>query len=387
MTASLNGSAKPSIRVAMIIQAYYPYPHIGGAERQIAQLAPLLKERGVSVDILTRRYPGLSPFELIDGVPVHRLPIPGPKALKSLAFTASALPVLRRIKPDVIHAHELLSPTTTAVLAKRIFKTPVAAKVLRGGSLGDIAKLKGRGTGMRRFDSFRKQVDAFITISAEINDELAALGIPAAQRPFIPNGVDTDRFKPVSTEEKAAVRRRLNLPAGTITVFMGRLSPEKRVDQLVDVWPAIRAAYKDANLVILGTGPEEETLKQRAGAGVIFAGRIADVVPYLQAADIFVLPSSTEGLSNAMLEGMAMGLAVVATDVGGAPDLIQHGQSGWLIPPDTPAKLEEAFITLLADTAARQAMGQKARQKVEQEYALAAVADRLRQLYDRLLSH
>jgi hypothetical protein len=120
----------------MIIQAYYP--HVGGAEQQLMALVPLLQARGVEINILTRRYPGLNSFEIIGGAPVHRLPIPGPKAVASTIFTLSALPLLARLRPHLIHAHELLSPTTTAVAAKRLFGIPVVAKVLRGGTLGDI---------------------------------------------------------------------------------------------------------------------------------------------------------------------------------------------------------------------------------------------------------
>jgi glycosyltransferase involved in cell wall biosynthesis len=160
----------------MIIQAYHP--HVGGAERQLMALVPLLQARGVEINILTRRYPGLKPFEMIGGAPVHRLPIPGPKPVASTAFTLAALPLLARLRPHVIHAHELLSPTTTAVAAKRLYNTPVVAKVLRGGVLGDIDKLQKKPLGQRRLATFRRQVDAFITISQEIDDELAALGVP-----------------------------------------------------------------------------------------------------------------------------------------------------------------------------------------------------------------
>lgn len=371
------------ITVAMIIQAYLP--HVGGAERQLAALAPLLRERGVTVHVLTRRYEGLAAYEEIGGVPVHRLAIRGHKVVKSAMFSLGALRLLRRLRPDVIHAHELLSPTTTAVLAKRWLGVPVVAKVLRGGELGDIAKLRTRPTGMRRFDQFREQVDAFIAISKEIDAELAGLDVPLERRPFIPNGVDTARFTPVAAERKLALRGELGLPHGRVAVFTGRLSPEKRVDQLVAVWPQVREVYNDAHLLVLGTGPEEDMLRARAGEGVIFVGRQADVVPYLQAADVFVLPSATEGLSNALLEGMATGLAVMATDVGGAPDLIQQGRNGWLIRPDEPAALLEGLLALFgAEDGAE--LGRLARERVLADYGLTAVADKLRRLYDRLLS-
>ena len=376
--------SKP-IRVSMIIQAFYP--HVGGAERQLAALAPLLKINGVEIDILTRRYAGLASFEYLNDVPVHRLPIPGPKPINSTVFMLAAMPLLRRLQPDIIHAHELLSPTATAVTAKRLFGTPVVAKVLRGGSLGDIEKLKRNRVSARRINSYRKTVDRFIAISSEIDTELAEAGIPAGRRVFIPNGVDVKRFVSLSGSEKKDRRAALGLPHHVpIVVFTGRLSPEKRINYLVDMWPSIRLEHPGAMLLIIGTGPEAQALRQAAGEGVLFAGKVENVVPYLQAADLFVLPSSTEGLSNALLEALAVGLACVATAVGGAPDVVEHGRTGWLIPPEKPDLLKNGILTLLNNSRLRLEMGQLGRNKIVRDYALSTTAARLRRLYDELLS-
>lgn len=372
------------LRVAMLIQAYHP--HVGGAERQLKALTPRLQRQGVDVSILTRRFPGMKPFERIEDVPVYRLPVPGPKALASLSFTLNALWLLRRLQPDLIHAHELLSPTTTALAAKRAYNLPVVAKVLRGGVLGDVAKLKSRKSGQRRIDLMKQNVDAFITISREIDQELEDLGVDVAKRVFIPNGVDIQRFQPALAAEKPSLRSRLGISGEPVAVFAGRFVPEKRIDFLVDSWPAVRECHPGAELVLLGDGPEMDGLKARAGQGVTFAGQVDDVRPYLQAADLFVLPSSTEGLSNSLLEGMAMGLPCLATRVGGASDLIEHGTNGWLVPPEDRLALESGLIHLFALDEARQRMGEEARKKVLNEYALDRVADRLCGLYAGLTS-
>ena len=374
----------PTIRVVMLIQGYLP--RIGGAERQLAALAPLLNQRGVEIHVLTRKYAGLSAYEEMDGVPVHRLPIPGPKAMASLAYTASALPLIRRLQPDVLHAHELLSPTTTAVLAKRLMGMPVVTKILRGGTLGDLAKLHNKPGGLRRLASFKKQVDGFIAISDEIVGELTAVGVPPERQLFIPNGVDTQRFNPAQPSEKVALRQKLRLPEGLNVVFTGRLSPEKRVNDVITAWPAIRRHVPNANLLLIGSGDEEATLKEMAGDGVYFLGRIEDVAPYLRSADLFILPSETEGLSNALLEAMACGLPAVVTAVGGATDLIVHQKSGWLIPPKSEEAIHDAVATLLANEEMRNRLGTMARQKIMSEYTLNQTADRLVQLYRALIS-
>lgn len=372
---------RPDLSVAMIIQAYLP--QIGGAERQLAALAPLLAEQGVNISVITRRYPGMSRFEVINQVPVYRLPVPGPKAVASLSFTLAALSRLRRLQPDVIHAHELLSPTTTAAAAKRWLGIPVVAKVLRGGVLGDLAKLQGRFGGPRRMDTFKRLVDGFIVISQEIDQELARWGVPEQKRVFIPNGVDTQRFKPVSASEKAALRQQHGLPDGPMALFTGRFVAEKCLDQVVGVWQEVRADSPQAQLLLAGSGPEEATLRQMAGAGVTFLGQVEDVLPYLQMADVFVLPSATEGLSNAMLEALASGLAVIATDVGGAPDVITHEESGWLLRPRRPEALLQALTTLFSQNELRLRFGQAGRQKVIQGYSLHVTAEQLVVLYHR----
>jgi glycosyltransferase involved in cell wall biosynthesis len=379
------------MRVAMFIQGYYPL--LGGAERQLASLAPRLQARGVDVHVITRRYPGLVAFEMVDGVPVHRMPIPGNKITASLGFTISSILQVRRLRPAVLHAHELLSPTTTAVSAKRLLGIPVVAKPLRGGRLGDIQRLQRMPFGARRLATFRRSVDAFIVISREIDAELDQVGVPPARRVFIPNGVDTERFTPLPPREQSApllprdaLRESLGLPDGPVAVFSGRLAPEKRVDRLLGVWPAVRAACAGATLLVLGSGPEAARLREMAAPGVRFAGQIDDVAPYLQAADLFVLPSVAEGLSNALLEAMAAGLPTIVTAVGAAGEVIEHGYDGWLIQPDDEAGLQAALIGLLGDATQRTSLGRNARQRVLQRYGLDRTADRLCELYAAVVS-
>jgi len=375
---------KDRIQVAMIIQSYWP--RIGGAERQLASLAPLLKARGVDIQVITRRYTGMAAYEIVDEVPVHRLPAPRPKALASAVFTAAALRLLKRQRPDLLHAHELLSPTTAGIAAKRLFGIPLVVKVLRGGELGDIAKLKRRPTGRMRLALMHKLVDRFLVISREIEAELAEVGIPPERCLHLPNGVDSAHFTPVGPEAKQTTRTKLGLPEAPTAVYTGRLTPEKHLERLIGLWPAVRGAQPGAHLLIVGSGEQEAHLREIAGSGVGFTGAVEDVRPYLQAADLFVLPSSTEGLSNALLEAMAAGLAVVATAVGGAPDVITHGENGWLVPPDEEPALEEAIITLLENPVLREQLGEQARQRVMSQYSLPEVAERLRALYGEVLA-
>ncbi len=385
------------LRVAMICQGYFPL--VGGAERQVASVSQELAQRGVEVHVLTRRFSGLQPEEKLQGVTVHRLPAPRPKALASLTFSLSALPLIHRLRPDILHAHELLSPATTAVAAGLLYQIPVVATVHGGG---EIHRLKEKAFGKVRLNIFRSRIKRFITIGKEIDDQLASEGVPDDIRTWIPNGVDLLHFHPILNEKKEQLKVDLQLPPGPLVVFTGRLVQLKRVDQLIIAWRNVRKQFPQASLLILGTGPEHEALQQLAystnvhfsnpqddhGTGVYFLGEIQDVAPYLQAADLFILPSSREGLSVSLLEAMACGLPVIATQVGGNVDLVHHLQTGWLIPDaagdELPHHLSEAVQTLLTDTSLQTRLAQAGRELVTQTYSLARVAADLSHLYTTL---
>jgi glycosyltransferase involved in cell wall biosynthesis len=129
-----------------------------------------------------------------------------------------------------------------------------------------------------------------------------------------------------------------------------------------------------------------QSLKEQASKGIIFTGRVDNVLPYLQSADVFVLPSAREGLSNSLIEAMATSLPVVVTSVGGAPDIIEDGVNGYLVEPDDVIGLQSTLAMVLGSQESREKAGKAARQKIIERYTLTTVADELRKLYDTLLS-
>jgi glycosyltransferase involved in cell wall biosynthesis len=370
-----------SIKVSMLIHDYYPL--IGGAQGQLKKLVPLLSEQGIEVSVITRYVVGCPSYEVIDGIPVYRMPTYRTKVFASLSYTLTSIRYIWKIKPDVIHSYELYSPTTTAMIAKALLNIPVAVKILRGGSLGDIRRLHKKFMGSTRMKIFTRYVDRFIAISDEIQQELSDIGIPMEKHTFIPNGVDTNYFKPVSETEKQQIRHRLNLPYGRLVIFTGRLEAEKRLSNLLTVWDQFDDPT--ANLIIVGTGGQEEELKNIANDKVHFIGRVDDVLPYLQACDIFILPSESEGLSNAMLEAMAVGLPVIATNVGGASDLITSSDTGWLIDVNDTTGLYRALSEALQYSPnALQQIGLNGRAVIQETYSLRMTADSLCELYRNL---
>ncbi len=368
----------------MLIQEYAPI--IGGGQTQLAGEAAVLAGLGVDVAVLTRRWRAeLLPFERLGPAAVYRLPASGPKAVAAILYILSAAWTIGQLRPDVLHAHELLSPTSAAILGKWLFRRPVLATVLGGGSLGDLRKIQRGRLGRLRTRLVLRSVDTFIVISEEIDRELEALGVPAGKRLRIPNAVDTERFVPASPEDRPLLRDKLGLPDGKLVIFTGRLEAEKQVDHLLAIWPRLLSQVPEAHLLVLGTGSLEADLRAQAMEQVHFLGSKADVTPYLRAADLFVLPSSREGLSVSMLEAMACALPAVVTRVGGAADVISDRESGWLVQPGDQDALVEGLVRLLKDEDLRRSMGNRARGRVLESYGLAHLGAQLRDAYDRLL--
>jgi len=370
-------------RVAMVIQSYYP--HVGGAEKQLQRLIPRLRQLGLEICVLTRHQRDWQKFEIIDGVPIYRLPARGSKIISSTSFVLSAVSVLRRWKPDIIHAHAMASPGLVSLVTKRLYHVPIIVKVLRGGMQGDIQSLKKRFMGSYFLGFLGQNVDAFAVISKEIDRELGALGISPQKRIFIPNGVNIHHFMPVSAAHKKNLRAKLHLKNELpVAVYAGRLQPEKQVDHLLRIWDRFDEKVRP-QLLIIGTGSSDSELRAMSSSGVRFVGQVEDVAPYLQAADIFVLPSATEGLSNSLLEAMSCGLAVIATAVGGNRDLIKNNDNGILVQPNNVSALQHALTLILENPEMLKRLGQRAREHVLTNYSLDSTAEKLARLYNQLI--
>ena len=372
------------ITVGMLIQRFSP--HVGGAENQLLALLPRLRARGIRPIVLTRRLAGTPGIELMEGTPVVRFAARGPKVRAGSEYIAGALAFLlrRRRTIDVLHAHELLSPATIGLLAKWGGGPPLLVKVLRGGVLSDLRALRRRPFGELRWKAYRRWVDRFIAISEEIEQELLAEGVPSPRIGRIPNGVDIDVFHPVEPGRRDRLRVELGLVDAPTAIFAGRLAPEKRIESVVSAWPSVRSKVPGAQLLIVGDGPSASALRGRATEGVRLLGNQDSVTSYLQASDLFVLPSVAEGLSNAMLEAMACGLPCLVHGHGGALDAIEPGVSGRFLNDESVEAVVAALADLLSHPEARLAMGARARAVVVDRYSLDGVADRLAALYHEL---
>jgi glycosyltransferase involved in cell wall biosynthesis len=222
-----------------------------------------------------------------------------------------------------------------------------------------------------------------IVVNAEL---LRPRGRAGARTDVIPSGVDTDVFRPTAARGEA--KTRLGLPgAGPVIGTVGRLEPRKGTATLVEAVAVLRnGGHHDAMLVVVGDGPLRRELgaaAERLGIQehVRFLGDRGDVDAVLAALDVFVLPSRTEGMSNALLEAMAMAHPVVATAVGGTPEVVADGQSGLLVPADDPGTMAAAIARLLDAPGLAARLGAAARQTVEERYGVRRMVRRLEAVY------
>jgi glycosyltransferase involved in cell wall biosynthesis len=376
--------------VAMVASVFYP--SVGGIQTHTLRLSQKLRARGLDVFVLTRHAPGLSRYEELAGLPVYRVgtSVLG-KAVEAISYIEEGFQLLARQghRVGVVHAHQMLSPMTLGLMARRMLGQRLLINPHAAGPGGDVHLLREERpwSGRFRLAAARQWGDAFVSISPQIHAELRSVGVPEDRIWSLPNGVDTDHFRPLGSPERAAQRRQLGFPEGPWAVFTGRLSPQKGLEVLLRAWPQVLAHSPRAQLILVGEGesrPALESLSSSLGIlqSVHWVGTRADVAPYLQAADVYVFPSRGEGMPVALLEALAVGVPVVATNVPGVRDLVSPEA---LVPLDVPDRLATGVLHALDP--GRGSRGAQARAQVMERFALDAVADRYVELYENLLTH
>lgn len=375
----------------MVINHFYP--SLGGAERQAQRLAAKLKSRGLTVQVVTGEHPGCPSRDTIDGVSVYRMEgVPGTRA-GSLRYSLSLFAWLWRNRKtyDILHCHLISTSAVVAGLVGFLTRKPVIVKLGAGGYMGDVWKIHNHAmAGRAKVVLVRLLIRRFLALSTEIADELRSIGVPEARIVRVANGVDVRRFCPPQPGDREQLHRALGLMGKVICVFSGRMVEEKGVFELLEVWTSVVQQIPDAQLVMLGEGFQFDQVKQRVqelslGGSVLLPGKTDRVDLYLQAADLFVLPTWSEGMSNAILEAMAVGLPVITTTIGANPDVVHDRITGLLVPPKDRDQLERALLEMLNNAQIRKAMGTAGYDDVHRQYSLECVADSYMGLYDQLL--
>ena len=361
----------------------------GGGEMRHLAWARELTSLGVAVDIIAGR-PLLfgRPRYHIDNFPVTLLRSPyardfvyrrqhrrGWGRLTAMALHADeewfCRTAWRRIavgpqRPDIVHAHALHQ-----------------AARLQVGGVPVVINLPGEPNA--RYKEDLQHADALVA-DGWAAEHLSSRLERSIDR--VPKGVDTERFRP----DGPTVRETLHLSGRRVVIAVARLVPIKNVRLLIDAMAMVRARVLDTHLLIVGDGPAGASLRSRAieldlADSVTFAGSVphSQTPAFYRAADVFALPSDFDNSPNAILEAMACGLPVVATDVGGVRDFVADRAGGALVPPRDPAALARALESYLTQPAVARAAGAHNRSIVSTEFSWRASALRLLDVYSRVI--
>ena len=358
--------------------------NVGGAEISLRDLVQGLLQGGryrVSVCYST---PGPLVAEMAAlGPPMVRLPR---LARVDPLLLLRMCQAIRRDPPHIVHTH-LFKSDFHGRVAARLCGVPVVVSTLQNCDGWADNPLLGRIYGFTaRF------ADRLIAVSNEVRDfAMTHTRVAPDKLRVIPNSVALQRF--VDQEEAGrALRREFGIAEGApLLGIIARLAPQKDHLTLLEAAVRIRSALPEARFLIVGDGPLRKTLVTRAcelglDQAVIFCGLRNDIPAAMAALDLLVLSSRWEGLPVALVEGMAAARPVVATAVGGVPDVVLHGSTGLLVPPGDPAALAHACIQVLTDPDLRARLGHAGRARAEAHFSLDAMVRQTSQLYEELLS-
>ncbi len=391
----MNGAGQtPRRPVRILMYTAYFEPEYSGAALQALTLAGELRRRGHHVEFVTNRWPGLAESAVVDGYAVRRIEPGRLRKHREFRLWLNLARYLwaRRGDFDILHSHgayythAFIGPLARALGLKSLVKASLANDDLQDLSravIGPIHRLMLR------------RVDACVGTSLDLVDEFLQGGMDPARIRHVPNGVDTQRFRPLPADEAAAVRTRVGLPADQpIALYLGVLDQRKNIEWLAEQWVARDAFGTGALLLAVGPqGRDDPDGRLRARLAALADAHPqrfrlhpfhADVTPYYQCADLLVLPSYKEGLPNVVLEAMASGLPCAAARASGSRELIVDGENGYTFTPDDADGLAAAVRHCLSPRGAE--MGATARQLAEQRYSIRAIADQYEALYAELLS-
>ena len=355
---------------------------VGGMENGVVNLINTTREH-LRHTVVTMSGRGPLTERLPAAVPVHYI---GKRAGTDLGAVLRLGRLLRRLHPDVVHSRNWGALDT--VVAARLAGIRMLVHGEHGREARDPQGLDPKRNRLRRVLS--PLISRFVTVSFDLRRWLTTtVRIPAHKVVTIHNGVDTTRFSP---GDSAEAREALGLPvAATVVGTIGRLDPVKDQVGLVAAFSGLVASRANSILVIVGEGPSrpalENEIRWRGLADrVRLFGERRDVPTVLRALDVFVLPSRAEGMSNTILEAMATGLPVIATDVGGNPELVEPDVTGRLVPPGDPNVLGDALGAYAADPYLRSLQGKSGRERVLQHFSLDRMAQAHNCLYTSLCS-
>lgn len=385
--------------VLMVTGAYFP--ELSGAGLQCRELVRALGGAARCTILTTTTDPAKTAQDTQDGVPVFRVFVgTTPVWSKTVAALQMTLVVWHlRHRFSILHLHGFSQKSMLLVALALLLRKRLAIKMTSVGH-DDPVSMRARG---RLAYWCYSRAHVWFGVSPRFEQLFLSSGLPLERFRLIPNGVDVARFRPATRDEKRELRIESGLPAsGTLILFVGFFSREKCPDVLFDAWSSLATdADRSSVLLLIGATRSQyyevdptlaEEIRRRVSdlgleSRVCFVESTTTIERYQRAADIFVLPSVREGLPNALLEAMACGTACIATRLEGVTDrLIADPDDGLLVPPRDVGALAVAMQHLLSEPARGEAMGRRARARIEQDFAVTTTAQRYLSAYRELVA-
>ena len=388
-------------RICLLTETFFPV--VGGGETHARLLASHLNLLGMTTFVLTRRTsPGLARSESVNGVRVIRVRPSGLGRLGKYAMIPFAMMALVRMRAAydaiVVCGFRVLGAPAVLV-ARALGKTCVLRAEAEGEMSGGYASAFGKpfapvGFIFRGWIALRNRVlrraDGFVSISRPVAQEYMRCGVSAVKIIHLPNGVDSEVFRPVDRPARGVLRERLGLPThAVISAYSGKLNRGKGLEHLLKAWVSVIQSNPSAHLVLIGSGGGmtlscEDELRRFARASgiegrVTFTGYVHNVHEYLQAADLFVFPTEGEAFGLSLVEAMSCGLPVIASRVGAIPEIVTHGRDGILVEPANPDALATEIAFLMEEAPTAGSLGANARRRVCEAYSIESVASRYHQ--------
>lgn len=368
----------PVKRVLHIIDSL----HLGGAQEVVLNLATCGSAR-FRHEVATMHGHGIYWDRLRQaGVKVHSL-----SPHKFLPFYFASIPWrLLADRPDILHCH--LIPSN--IIAKPLGALLGVPVVINHDHTNDTRRAESRL--LLALDRFSNRFASHIVaVSASCREFLITReSIPANDVTLVPNAIDLRRFSP-STAMRDQARIELGLPASArVVAGVGRLNPQKNFSLFLDIAAQLAPRFPGLHFLLAGDGPEEKMLREKAAAlgiadRVTFSGYVADTRLVYLAADVLLMPSRYEGLPMTLLEAMAMGLPVVASQLDGIAEVIGDGREGFLVPSDNTSLFVELTAALLQDAELSSRIAQNARAKIEASFSVERMTSAVEEIYDRFL--
>ncbi|HEX8475842.1 MAG TPA: glycosyltransferase [Pyrinomonadaceae bacterium] len=376
-------------RVLQLISGFWE----GGSERQAVQLTRLLLESGryhVEVACLYGGGPLRAEVERLGFKDIPEFPLNSFYDRNAFVQLARFRRFLREREIDVVHAHEFYT-NIFGMTGASLARTPVriASRRETTGTRTPLQKRVERGA--------YKLAGAIVANAGAVREQLIVEGVGAKKIEVIHNGLDASRVAPDPSMSRADALAACGLPRDVegrrfVTIVANLRLEVKDHPTFLRAARRVREAVPEAAFVLAGEGELTERLRSLAaelGLGerdVFFTGRCERIAELLAASDVCVLSSKAEGFSNAILEYMAAGRPVVATDVGGARETVVEGETGYLVAAGDDEALATRIVELLKDTKRAREMGERGRLIVEEKFSCAAQLERTEKLYERLLA-